>query len=695
MTLTATIASMSVLEIVKGSIAPTHSSKGAHTLMAAVPFSPASARRPGAAVVPGNLGPVTLRNRVFSSAHQTSLVNNHVPTDDLRAYHEERARGGIGAVFLEATAVHPSGLLTAKTLGGYLPEIVEPLSAVAQAVHRHGAKIFVQLFHGGREQIASAPKSPALAPSAVPSTRFHVEPRAMTEEDIKEFIAGYAQSARHMADAGLDGVEISASHAYLPAQFIAPRSNLRTDGYGGELRNRLRFLLEVVSAVRANLREDMALGIRIALDEISPDAMNYDECAEVSEVLAREAGIDFLSFVVGDSATYQGSTFIAPRAASMPESIIERLNGIRTRIGGSVAIMATTRVTDLGEADAAVASGALDFVGMTRAHIAEPHLIRKAGTGETMIPCIGCNVGCIGHYHAGLPIACVMNTATGREAVESQPVRLKLKTRPTSVAVVGAGPAGIAAAVSAAHAGNRVTLFEKSTEIGGQLRLAGTAPEQRAVWESWVAWAKRSIEENLIDLRLGEEPATDELTGYDSIVDATGATPYREAGLWATATQRTLLDAWQALENPEKVQGPVLVADWGGDPTGLDCAELLLGLGHRVFYSYAGPSPVEQVHQYQRNGYLARLDVEELKMLPHLELAVVEGQMVLRNVFSGRVQPIDPGIRTIVASHGRVPRGLAETAALPPNVLVVGDAMGPRSLEEAMLEGSRAGARVT
>ncbi len=517
----------------------------------------------------------------------------------------------------------------------------------------------------------------------------------MTRQDIRELIAGYALSAKHMSDAGLDGVEISASHAYLPAQFIAPRSNLRTDQYGGDLRNRLRFLFEIIAEVRANLRDGMALGVRVALDEISPGAMGYDECGDVSVILAQDAGIDFLSFVIGDSATYQGSTFIAPRAASMPQSIVGRLKGIREKIGGSVAIMATTRITDLQEADAAVASGALDFVGMTRAHIADPHLIRKAGTGETAIPCIGCNVGCIGHYHAGLPIACVMNTSTGRESNEPQPRRWEPRPTSSSVAVIGAGPAGVAAAVSAAEHGKKVTLFERSPAIGGQLRMAGTAPEQRSVWESWNAWAKRSIEDNGIELRLGEEPAVQALAGYDSVIAATGAMPYRDARLWDTPTSKVLLDAWQVLENPDLVQGPVLIADWGGDPTGLDCAELLLGLGHAVTYSYAGPSPVEQVHQYQRNGYLSRLDVDSMTMLPHLELAAGINELVLRNVFSGRMREIPAEITTIVASHGRVPGAFAQAEVGAAPVRVVGDALGPRSLEEAMLEGSRAGALAT
>lgn len=639
----------------------------------------------------GSLGPLTLRNRIFSSAHQTSLVKDHLPTEDLMAYHEERARGEIGAVFLEATAVHPSGLLTAKTLGGYLPEIVEPMALMAKAVQSHGTKLLVQLFHGGREQIAASPKAAALAPSAVPSTRFHVEPRAMTEADIAELVAGYALSAKHMAEAGLDGVEISASHAYLPAQFISPRSNLRTDGYGGDLHNRLRFLLEVIGAVRKSLNPNMALGVRLALDEISPDAMGYDECAEVAEILAREAAVDFLSFVIGDSATYQGSTYIAPRPSSMPDSIVGRLNGIRARLDSRIAVLATTRITGLAEANSAVAAGALDFVGMTRAHIADPHLIRKAKSGATAIPCIGCNVGCIGHYHAGLPIACVMNVATGRERRVGQPVRVELSSKPSTLAVVGAGPAGLAAAITAAEAGQRVTIFEKSLAIGGQLRMAGTAPDHRSVWEAWTAWATASIEKNQIDLKLGQEPAAEVLNAFDRVVLATGAVPYRDAGIWSAATDCTILDAWEVLENPEAVEGPVMVADWGGDPTGLDCAEVLIGLGHEVLYSYAGPSPVEQVHQYQRNGYLARLDVDAMTMLPHLELAVNGTTLGLRNVFSGRRHGIDPKVKTVVASHGRSPQGYAGANGLTLPARLAGDALSPRTLEEAMLEGNLAG----
>ena len=161
------------------------------------------------------LGPAHLRNRVVSTAHQTGLVHDHLPTDALVAYHEARARGGVGAVFVEATAVHETGLLTAHTLGGYLPAIAPAYRRLGEAVRGHGARLFVQLLHSGREQIASAPRPPAIAPSAVPSARFHSEPRALTRAEIRALVDGYAASARLCREGGIDGIEVSMAHGYL------------------------------------------------------------------------------------------------------------------------------------------------------------------------------------------------------------------------------------------------------------------------------------------------------------------------------------------------------------------------------------------------------------------------------------------------------------------------------------------------
>src|SRR4051794_4715326 len=205
-------------------------------------------------LTPVALGPVQLPNRVVSTSHQTSLVHDHLPTGDLVAYHAARAAGGVGAIFLEATAVHPTGLLTPHTLGGYLPEIAGGYERLAGAVRRHGTRLFVQLFHGGREQFGGPPRAPSVAPSAVPSPRFHSEPRALTRAEIEQLVAGFARAAALARDGGLDGVEVSMAHGYLAAQFFSGRTNVREDRYGAEP---LRFGLEVLEAIRAEVGRDI------------------------------------------------------------------------------------------------------------------------------------------------------------------------------------------------------------------------------------------------------------------------------------------------------------------------------------------------------------------------------------------------------------------------------------------------------
>src|SRR4051812_33118351 len=258
------------------------------------------------------LGPVALRNRVVSTAHQTGLVHDHLPTGDLVAYHEARARGGARAVFLEATAVHETGLLTAHTIGGYLPAIAGAYERLGAAVRGHGARLFVQLFHGGREQIAAPPLPPAIAPSAIPTPRFRAEPRALTQAEIDDLIAGYAASARLCREGGVDGIEVSMAHGYLAAQFFARSTNKRKDAYNGDLDARLRFAREVLAAVRDAAGDGVAVGVRLAADEITPGGLGPDACAEVAAALCARSDGDFVSAALRHSSTYRGSTYLLP-----------------------------------------------------------------------------------------------------------------------------------------------------------------------------------------------------------------------------------------------------------------------------------------------------------------------------------------------------------------------------------------------
>jgi 2,4-dienoyl-CoA reductase-like NADH-dependent reductase (Old Yellow Enzyme family) len=631
---------------------------------------------------PVALGPAVLPNRVVSTAHQTGLVHDHLPTDDLVAYHAARARGGVGAVFLEATAVDPSGLLTAYTLGGFLPAIVPGYQRLAGELHAHGTRLFVQLFHGGREQISAAPRAPAVAPSPVPSLRFRTEPRALTAAELRALAEGYATAARHCREGGVDGVEVSMAHGYLFAQFFSPRTNRRTDDYAAPL----RFATEVLQAVRQAAGPSLAVGVRLAADERTPGGMDPAACAEVAAALCATGLVDFASFALGHSASYAGSNWIVPPPPAPENAIAEPLAVARAAV--DVPVVATTRIVGPAAAQALVASGAADAVGMTRALIADPDLVAKARRDEEdeVIECIGCNQACIGHYHAGVPIGCVVNPRTGRERTLPPAV-----PGPGSVRalVVGGGPAGVAAALEAAAHGDAVTLMERADALGGQFALAGRAPAHREAWRRWEASTRRRLARTAVDVRLGAEAGADDADGYDVVVLATGARPF-EPALRArddSAATFARLDAWAAMAAPESVPSPALVADWGGGWEGLDAAEVLADAGVEVTLACAAPCPGDALHQYQRNLYLARLDERGVGLIHHVELATDDGRLVLRHVFSGRCAPL-PEVAALVVAHGRVPDdGLWATLEGRPGCTRAGDVLGPRSAEEAILEG--------
>jgi 2,4-dienoyl-CoA reductase-like NADH-dependent reductase (Old Yellow Enzyme family)/thioredoxin reductase len=614
------------------------------------------------------VGPVQLRNRIVSTAHQTTLVHEHLPTDDFVAYHEARARGGVGLIVLEATAVDPSGLLTPHTLAGYREESTAGFARVARAVRPHGTRLFVQLFHGGREQIASPPRTPAISASAVPSRRFHVEPRAATQADIEALVDGYARSAANMAAAGLDGIEISAAHNYLAAQFFTPGLNRRAD----EWAEPPRFLLAVLEAVRRAAR-GLVVGVRLSADSEAARSV-------VGELAGR---VDYVSVALGESSTYLGSVGIVP-PPPFPENAIGDYAGFRV----GPPLIGTSRIVDPVAADRLVAGGAFEAVGMTRALITDPALPRKAADGavDDILRCLGCNA-CIAHYHAGTPIACTQNPRTGRERTLPRPER----TAPRRVVVVGAGPGGLAAAAEAGASGHEVVVLELADRIGGQLSLAGAAPMHEEPALTLVRNYERLLEAGEVELRLGTEADADGVLGLDPdlVVVATGARPFvPDVPLEGVATAQ----AWDVLAGLLPTGHRAVVADWGGDASGLASAELLARAGNDVVLAVGSATLGEALHQYQRNLYAQRLYRARVEIVHHLDLVAAEtGAVRFSNLFA-------PDLETTLAADllvlalGRVPeRGLAEElAARGVPVKEVGDCLSPRSAEEAILEGTLA-----
>jgi len=327
------------------------------------------------------LGPVTIRNRVVSTSHQTTLVHDHLPTDDLIAYHRARAAGGVGLIVIEATAVHSTGLLTPHTIGGYLPEIVPAYRRLADAVHEHDARLVCQLFHGGREVISSGPRPPAVSASSIPSARFMSEPRELSTLEIREMVDGYRQAAVHAAEGGLDGVEVCAGFGYLPTQFLSAHANTRTDVYGGSFQNRLRFLVEVLEAMRAGIGAGGAVGCRLTDESGSYDGTDTKDVIAAAEAVAAAGLADYISVTLGGSSTYRGSTWIVPPAPAPRNAIADFARRVKARVG--VPVIATGRVVDPADADRLIGEGVCDAVGMTRAMIADPNLAGGWVEGES------------------------------------------------------------------------------------------------------------------------------------------------------------------------------------------------------------------------------------------------------------------------------------------------------------------------
>jgi len=621
------------------------------------------------------VGPVELPNRIVSTAHQTTLVEHSLPTDDFVAYHEARARGGVGLIVLEATAVHSSGLLTSHTLGGFLPEIADGYRRVAAAVQAHGTRLFVQLFHGGREQIATPPRAPALAPSAVPSPRFRTEPRSLRDDEIHELVAGYGRSAALAAEGGLDGIEVSAAHRYLIEQLFDPVLNKRSD----EWADGRRFLASVLDAIR-EAAPGLVLGVRVSADS--------ERGAAIAEAAADE-GVDFVSAALGESSTYLGSVGIVP-PPPVPVGAVAS-HAARIRFGPTV--IATSRIVDPGRADELVAAGVADAVGMTRALIADPDLPRKARAAAPgrVLRCIGCNV-CIAHYHAGTAIACAINPRTGRERTFLPASRADASRR---MVVVGGGPAGLSAAVEAGEAGAATVLLERTARLGGQMALALAAPGAAAIARDLVSLYECRLVEAEVDVRLGVS-ADPELVAElepDIVVVATGAKPFLP-DLALDGVE--VAQAWDVLGGPIPEGRAAVVADWGGDPTGLDVAEALVAAGNVVTLAVAALAIGEPTHQYRRNLYLQRLYRHGVEIVHHRQLVgAADGQVELANVFAPELRDVRSA-DLLVLAQGRVPEDSLAPALRSAGCHVeeAGDCLSPRSIEEAILEGALAARRV-
>jgi 2,4-dienoyl-CoA reductase-like NADH-dependent reductase (Old Yellow Enzyme family) len=396
----------------------------------------------------------TFKNRIFSTSHMAVMLDDGKATKRLAAYYGAKAQGGAALTIIEAARVHASGDSGRPAIRAYDPACVQGYANLANAYHPYGCLVFGQLSHPGREMTLAADGTHpvAYAPLAVQNERFHVMPREMPLQLIEEIIKGFEISSAHLRQAGLDGLELVASHGYLLGQFLNPNINLREGAYCGSLSGRLRFLKEAIEASRRGAGDDMVLGVRLSGVERDYGGTGLDEILEVCTSLNVEDGLDYFNVTVGTSAGLAGSTHIVPSMAYQAGYTAPIAASIKARVSKSVFVAG--RINQPQIAEEILRTGQADMCGMTRALISDPVMPLKAARGDLddIRACVACNQACIGQMLNGCAISCIQRPETGRELKFGNLIQASLIKR---VLVAGDGPAGMKAASVAAALGMR------------------------------------------------------------------------------------------------------------------------------------------------------------------------------------------------------------------------------------------------
>ncbi|AHI25529.1 oxidoreductase, FMN-binding protein [Komagataeibacter xylinus E25] len=634
----------------------------------------------------------TLKNRIMSTGHDTTIPTDGTVNDRLVAYQAARAAGGAGLIVIQVAGVHESARYTNHILMANDDGCIEGYARLADACHAHDCTIFGQIFHPGREicERQEGLLTVAYAPSAVPSERFHVIPRALDAGMIRDIIDGFVAAAIRLQRAGLDGVEFVASHGYLPAQFFNPRVNLRDDEYGGSEENRLRFAREILAAIRAATGDDFVVGMRISDSERDDEGLTSDEVRAICREL--EPLLDYVNVTTGTSASAGAAVHIVAPMSWMSGYVAPAASRIRAEL--SIPVFVTGRINQPQEADAIIASGAADVCGMTRALICDPRMPEKAQSGHSgdIRACIACNQACIGHFQLGVPISCIQHPETGREEIYGN---LAPVETPRRVFVAGGGPAGMKAAVTAAKRGHDVTLFEAAGQLGGQARLAQELP-RRAEFGGIITNLAREIELGGVKVVLNT-PVTGEMLAAerpDALVIATGAIPFRPP--YEEAGDMQVADAWQILKREINPGRRVVVVDWRGDWIGPGIAEALAARGHDVRLATTVHHAAAQLPPYVRDDLLGVLARQEIGVMPLVRLFGHDDSTVfLQHVVTNEPVMVND-VDTLVLATGHASVTGLESAArgIVPDIRVIGDSLAPRTAEEAVYDGLRVGAAI-
>jgi 2,4-dienoyl-CoA reductase-like NADH-dependent reductase (Old Yellow Enzyme family) len=635
---------------------------------------------------PLNLGPTRIRNRIFNPPHGTTLGHQGVVSEELTAYHLARARGGVGLIIMESMTVHPSYGFEDAFLYAGSDRIIDGLSRLGQSCRSEGTPVFGQLFHAGRGVRLSHDGSRPLSYSAsdAPDERYRVVPVPMPNEMVWELIESYVDAAGRLADAELDGVEILASMGYLIAQFLNPETNRRDDEFGGNLENRMRFLREIITRCRTRIGVDKTLGVRVTLDEKTEKGFPAAEMIEICRTLDADGKVDYFSVIAGSSSAPDGWIHVFPPMSVAPGFVADDAAQLKQVV--SKPVLVAGRINQPQLADEIINSGKADMVGLARALIADAEFVNKMSSGRTedIRACVGCNQACVGHRLAHFPVSCIQNPLSGREhrigKMQSAAVTKK-------VLVIGGGPAGMKAAVIAAERGHRVELHEKTARLGGQVNLAEALPG-RAEFGGVTTNLQHELEQAGVAIRCNSQldAAAVRDIAPDHVVIATGA----NTRLPAVETDGIeIVDAWSVIRGDIQPGNNVVIADWSCDWAGLGVAEQLARDGHYVRLLSGGSVAGESIQAIVRDQWIGVLHSLGVEMIPYARFyGALDGSAFFQHMTGGEAivcEQVDTVVTCFAAQANRECAWVEQIEDI--TVSWIGDAVSPRTVEEAVLEG--------
>jgi 2,4-dienoyl-CoA reductase-like NADH-dependent reductase (Old Yellow Enzyme family)/thioredoxin reductase len=519
---------------------------------------------------------LALRNRIMSTSHAATIDEGGLPKERYQRYHEEKAKGGIAlTMFGGSSMVAPDSSWGGGQIDMSSDVIIPDLQQFSARIHAQGAAIMCQISHLGRRATSAAMNwLPTLAPTAIRERRHRDVPREMDRRDIDRIIADYAEAARRCQEGGLDGCE-TVTGGHLIGQFLSPRTNQRTDEFGGSLENRARFGLMVHEAIRKRVSDDFIVGIRFVVDEDIEEGIGFEECVRLAQLFQREGHIDFFNAIFGRMDT--DLTLAEHNMPGMSQPLapfLKTVGAFKREV--KLPVFHAARIPDLATARHAIAESLLDMVAMTRAHMADPQIVNKLmrGEEERIRPCVGAS------HCMYKKLACIHNPATGREQI--LPQIIERSSRPgRKVVVVGGGPAGLEAARVAAERGHKVVLFEAASRLGGQLLLA-----VRATWRrdliAIVDWRAAELARLGVDVRLDTyAEAADVLREQaDAVIIATGGVPNTD---WLPGAEHCTT-VWDVLSGAVAAKEEVIVYDGTGRHQAVSCALHLAEQGRQVHF---------------------------------------------------------------------------------------------------------------